>query len=73
MIPFVTPADVEECISTHRLNPHQRIDLDAVAEVDRRVDAHTLLVAQLSEGVVKAVVHTLEQDGQWASRFSPLR
>ncbi|SDH26852.1 hypothetical protein SAMN04515691_2459 [Leifsonia sp. 98AMF] len=73
MIPFVTPADVEECISTHRLNPHQRIDLDAVAEVDRRVDTHTLVVAQLSEGVVKAVVHTLEQDGQWASRFSPLR
>lgn len=73
MIPFVTPADIEACVDAHRLHVDKRIDLDAVAEVDRLVEAQTLLVAQLSQGVVAAVQHTIEQDGQWASRFSPLR
>ena len=69
LLPTITAYDIERCIDRHRLHVHQNVDVDAVREVDERVDRHLVRVAQLSQGITQAVHHTLEQDAQWAVTF----
>ncbi|WP_460631459.1 hypothetical protein [Leifsonia lichenia] len=69
LLPTITAYDIERCIDKHRLHVHQNVDVDAVREVDERVDRHIVRVAQLSHGITQAVHHTLEQDAHWAMTF----
>ena len=69
LLPTITAYDIERCIDKHRLHVHQNVDVDAVSEVDERVDRHIVRVAQLSHGITQAVRHTMEQDAHWAMTF----
>ena len=69
LLPTITAYDIERCIDRHRLHVHQNVDVDAVREVDERVDRHIERVGQLSQGITQAVRHTLEQDAHWAVTF----
>lgn len=68
--PFITEADIEDCISTHRLHVHQNIDESAVAAVDALVDDHIDSVGRIADGVVRTVTNAAAQDAQWALIYS---
>lgn len=69
-IPFVTWADIEECVTVQRLRVEDNIHEDAVAAVNRRIDAHQEAVRKLTAGIGQAVDHAVRQDAQWASTFA---
>jgi hypothetical protein len=66
LYPWITEADIENCVAVHRLTVHEIIDASAVSEVDALVDKHLGIVGELSEGVVRAVEHAVAHDAQWA-------
>jgi hypothetical protein len=68
-IPYITQADIENCVATHRLRVHQNIDEHAVAAVDRLVDDHLATVHKLSSGIGNAVANAGEQDLLWAKVY----
>lgn len=70
MLPYVTTLDIENCVELNRLRVHQNIDEDAVAHVDRLVDHHITRVNEISDGITKAVLHTVAQDAQWALTYA---
>lgn len=69
MLPTITAYDIDRCIEMNRLHVHQNVDKEAVHEVDRRVDHHIERVDRLSQGISTSVLHTLEQDAEWALTF----
>lgn len=66
ILPYITRADIENCVERHRLQVHQNIDKEAVARVDRLVDDHITIVNKLADGILTTVMHTAAQDAQWA-------
>jgi hypothetical protein len=68
--PFITEADIEECITTHRLHVHQNIDESVVAAVDALVDDHIASVQRIADGVLRTVANAAAQDAQWALIYS---
>ncbi|MGO4533878.1 hypothetical protein [Leifsonia sp. 2MCAF36] len=70
LLPYITTLDIENCVHQNRLHVHQRIDENAVAEVDRLVDKHISRVNEISDGISNAVLHTFAQDAQWALAFA---
>lgn len=70
MLPYITTEDIEACIEAHRLLVRQNVDQEAVSDVDRLVDEHIAKVSAISEGISRTVLHSLEQDAQWAGAFA---
>jgi hypothetical protein len=68
-LPYITTYDIESCVEVNRLHVHQNIDEDAVNEVDRLVDSQIARVTQIAEGISRSVIHTVEQDAQWALTY----
>ncbi|GAA2048870.1 hypothetical protein GCM10009820_04090 [Leifsonia soli] len=69
-IPFLTQADIEDCVVTERLRVEDNIDEHAVQAVNRRIDDHVDTIHSLYNGISNAVVHAGEQDARWASAFA---
>jgi hypothetical protein len=69
ILPYITTEDIEACIEAHRLLVRQNVDQETVADVDRLVDEHIGKATAISEGISRTVLHTLEQDAQWAGAF----
>jgi pimeloyl-ACP methyl ester carboxylesterase len=69
LFPFVTERDVLECVERNRLEVRHNLDLDAVAEVGRRVDDHIETIFQLSAGIGRAVAHATAQDMEWSQAY----
>ncbi|WP_460633995.1 hypothetical protein [Leifsonia lichenia] len=68
-LPYITEADIENCVATHRLGVYENIDEDAVDAVNRRIDDHIDTVHKLFEGISAAVLNAADQDEQWASIY----
>lgn len=69
-MPYITEADIENCVAAHRLQVHHNIDEDAVAAVNRRIDDHIDTVQKLFAGISTAIQNAADQDQQWASIYS---
>ncbi|MFJ8893928.1 hypothetical protein ACIRCZ_05035 [Leifsonia sp. NPDC102414] len=68
-LPYITEADIENCVTTHRLRVHDNIDEDAVDTVNRRIDDHLDTVQKLFDGINTAIRNATAQDEQWASVY----
>lgn len=68
--PFISEADIENCVGVHRLQVHHNIDVSAVAAVDRLVDDHIHTVRKIYDGVLKTVTNAAAHDAQWALVYS---
>lgn len=68
--PFITEADIETCVSAHRLHVHHNIDVSAVAAVDSLLDDQIDTVRKIADGVVRTVANAAAQDAQWALVYS---
>ena len=71
VLPYITASDIETCVAANRLDVEHNIDEEAVAETDRLVDEHIARVSALCDGISRTVIHTVEQDAQWAMSFGP--
>ncbi|GAB3578917.1 hypothetical protein GCM10027406_15990 [Leifsonia lichenia] len=68
-LPYITEADIENCVTTHRLHVHHNINEDAVDTVNRRIDNHITTIQQLFDGINTAIHNATAQDEQWASVY----
>jgi hypothetical protein len=68
-IPFLTEADIENCVAVERLRVEDNIDEHAVAAVNRRIDDHVATIHKLYDGISKAVLSAAEQDARWSAAF----
>lgn len=68
-IPFITEADIENCVAVQRLRVEDNLDEHAVADVNRRIDDHLDTVHKLHDGISNAVLRAGEQDARWALAF----
>lgn len=69
-LPYITEADIENCVATHRLRVRDNIDENAVDTVNRRLDTHIDTVHKLFEGINTAILNAAAQDEQWASIYT---
>lgn len=67
--PFVSHADVENCVVLHALEAHDNIDRNAVESVNRLVDHQLTMVRALHDGIHNVVVNAMTQDAQSAKTF----
>ncbi|QNE33813.1 hypothetical protein [Leifsonia shinshuensis] len=70
LYPWITEADIEDCIARHRLAVRDNIDASAVARVDALADDHLRIVTELSDGILRSVKHAVAHDAQWALIYS---
>ena len=70
LYPWVTEADIEECVRAHSLQVEQNIDVEAVAAVNDLVDDHIDTVGRISHGVMNTVQNAVEQDARWAQAYA---
>ncbi|MDP9903285.1 hypothetical protein [Arthrobacter bambusae] len=70
LYPFVSEADIENCIRQHGLEVHENIDESAVAAVSALVDDHMRTVTQISEGIAQMIANSELQDAQWSGVLS---
>jgi len=68
-IPYLTEADIENCVAVERLRVEDNIDQHAVEEVNRRLDDHIATIHTLYDGITNAVLNAAEQDARWAAAF----
>jgi hypothetical protein len=70
LYPWVTEADIEECVRAHDLQVEKNIDEAAVAALNDLVDDHIATVRKISHGVVNTVTNAVEQDAAWARAYA---
>ncbi|WP_217498799.1 alpha/beta hydrolase [Leifsonia sp. C5G2] len=68
-IPYLTEADIENCVAVERLRVEDNLDHQAVDAVNRRLDDHVDTIHKLYDGITKALLHAGEQDARWANAF----
>lgn len=69
LLPTITPYDIDNCITTHRLHVHHNVDENAINAVNETVTRHIQRVHQLTNGITQTIHDTLQQDKQWADTF----
>ncbi|MFE4951240.1 hypothetical protein ACFQ9V_14150 [Leifsonia sp. NPDC056665] len=69
LYPWVTDADIEECVRRHDLEVEKNIDESAVAAVNDLVDDHLDIVGRISRGVMNTVTNAAAQDARWAQAY----
>jgi hypothetical protein len=68
-IPFLTEADIENCVAVEGLRVEDNLDQHAVDAVDRRIDDHLDTIHTLYDGITRAILNAGEQDARWATAF----